>query len=164
MTIARFHHVSPTQYQQGLLAHQHAPGDALPLADLPLPRRATAHSAGYDFTSPVDALIPPGCTVTVPTGIRAEMQPGWVLLIVPRSSLGIRHHLCLPNTMGVIDGDYFHADNEGHIFVPLRNDGEQPFRLEKHMRFCQGIFVPYGAAAEDAPLGERVGGFGSTGK
>lgn len=164
MAIARFHRVSTSQYREGLAAHHHEVAAALPLEELPLPRRATAHSAGYDFFSPVEAVILPGETVTVPTGLRVEMAPGWVLVIVPRSSLGIRHHLFLPNTMGVIDGDYFQADNEGHLFVPIRNDGHAPFHLEKQMRFCQGIFLPYGVAEEEAPLEERSGGFGSTGK
>ena len=164
MAIARFHRVSPAQYQAGLALHHHHPAAALPLEALPLPCRATPHSAGYDFFSPVDGVIPPGGTLTVPTGIRAAMEPGWVLLIVPRSSLGIRHHLHLPNTLGVIDGDYFHADNEGHLFVPLHNRGDAPFHLAQHMRFCQGIFLPYGLAEEDAPQGARTGGFGSTGE
>ena len=45
---------------------------------------------------------------------------GLVLLLFPRSSLGFRYRLQLNNTVGVIDSDYFGADNEGHIAVKFR--------------------------------------------
>lgn len=119
MKIARFSHVSPGQYAAKALPK------ALPLAEIPLPRRATAGSAGYDFVCPVDVTLAPGEAVTIPTGIRCEMEPGWVLLLFPRSGLGFRHRLSLANTVGVIDSDYFHADNEGHILVRIVN-GQLP--------------------------------------
>ncbi|MGN0753283.1 MAG: dUTP diphosphatase [Aristaeellaceae bacterium] len=163
MTIARFSHVSPGQYAAKALP------TAMPLAEIPLPRRATAGSAGYDFVCPVDVTLAPGEAVTIPTGIRCEMQPGWVLLLFPRSGLGFRHQLRLANTVGVIDSDYFHAGNEGHILVRIVN-GQLPsdenarvFRLSAGERFCQGVFLPHGLAEEDEVQASRVGGFGSTG-
>lgn len=164
MSIARFSHVSAEQYAAKAL-----PG-ALPLSQIPLPRRATAGSAGYDFVCPVDVQLAPGEAVTIPTGIRCEMQPGWVLMLFPRSGLGFRHQLRLANTVGVIDSDYFHADNEGHILVRIVNsqlppcNGGEPFTIKAGERFCQGVFLPYGLAAEDEVQAERLGGFGSTGK
>lgn len=164
MTIARFFHVSEAQY-----AEQALPG-ALPLAEIPLPRRATAGSAGYDFVCPMDVTLAPGEAVTIPTGIRCEMQPGWVLLLFPRSGLGFRHQLRLANTVGVIDSDYFHAGNEGHILVRIVN-GQLPsdgnahvLRLSAGERFCQGVFLPHGLAEEDDANTRRTGGIGSTGK
>ena len=44
-----------------------------------LPKRATAGSAGYDFFAPAEFTLKPGETVKIPTGIRVEMQPEWVL-------------------------------------------------------------------------------------
>ena len=158
MAIAKFTHVSEAQYAEAVRGQP-----CLPLGEIPLPKRATAGSAGYDFVSPVDVTIPGGGTALIPTGVRAEMQPGWVLLLFPRSSLGFRHALRLSNTVGVIDSDYAFAKNEGHIMVKLRNPLSQPVAIGKGERFCQGVFLPYGTAEEEEVTAGRTGGFGSTG-
>ena len=159
MKIAKFGHVSDAQYAEAM-------GDRLPealqVAAIPLPKRATAGSAGYDFVAPVETVIPAGGTALIPTGIRAEMEAGWVLVIFPRSSLGFRHALRLSNTVGIIDSDYAFAKNEGHIMVKLRNPLSEPVTIGKGDRFCQGVFLPYGTAEEEEVLTERTGGFGST--
>ena len=63
--------------------------------ELPLPRRATVGAAGYDFVCPVNCTLQPGETTLIPTGMRAEIAPGWVLLLFPRSSLGFKHRMML---------------------------------------------------------------------
>ena len=158
MTIAKFLHVSEGQYSASALP------DALEVSAIPLPARATAGSAGYDFICPADITLQPGEAVTIPTGIRCEMQPGWVLMIFPRSGLGFKHQVRLANTVGVIDSDYFHAANEGHIMVRIVNGGNHAVSIAKGERFCQGVFLPHGLAEEDEVLADREGGFGSTGK
>ena len=158
MTIAKFLHVSEGQYAASALP------DALEISAIPLPTRATAGSAGYDFICPADITLQPGEAVTIPTGIRCEMQPGWVLMIFPRSGLGFKHQVRLANTVGVIDSDYFHAANEGHIMVRIVNGGDHAVSIAKGERFCQGVFLPHGLAEEDEVLADREGGFGSTGK
>ena len=67
----------------------------------------------------------PGESIKVPTGIRAEMEEGWVLKCYPRSGLGFKFRLQLNNTVGIIDSDYFYSDNEGHIFAKLTNDSKE---------------------------------------
>ena len=158
MTIAKFQHVSDAQYASSALPK------ALPVTDISLPRRATAGSAGYDFICPADVTLAPGEAVTIPTGIRCEMQPGWVLMLFPRSGLGFKHQVRLANTVGVIDADYFHAANEGHIMVRIVNGGDHVVSIVKGERFCQGIFLPHGLAEEDEVFSDRTGGFGSTGR
>ena len=155
--IAKFMHVSEEQYASTALP------DTLPVSEIPLPRRATAGSAGYDFICPADVTLQPGDAVTIPTGVHCEMQPGWVLMLFPRSGLGFKHQVRLANTVGVIDADYFRAANEGHIMVRIVN-GPQPLTIAKGERFCQGVFLPHGLAEEDEVLADREGGFGSTGK
>lgn len=157
MEIARFTHVSTERYQAD------APQDAMPLESIPLPCRATSGSAGYDFTCTVDTILPPGGQATFPTGVRCEIQPGWVMLIFPRSSLGIKHRIRLANSVGVIDSDYAWSANEGHMFISLVNDGSEPFAFHKGDRVAQGVLVPFGTAG-DHPQETRNGGFGSTGK
>jgi len=160
MTIAKFGRVSEKQYAAATAGRE----NCLPVDEIPLPRRATAGSAGYDFVSPMQVTVPGGGSALIPTGIRAEMEEGWVLLLFPRSSLGFRHGIRFSNTAGVIDSDYARAENEGHIMVKLRNPGPEPVTIGKGERFCQGIFLPYGTAEETGMPGERRGGFGSTGK
>ena len=158
MKIAAFGHVSAAQY-----AKDQTREDAMPVDTIPLPRRATAGSAGYDFICPAKVILQAGQDALIATGIRAEMDPGWVLLLFPRSGLGFKHGIRLCNTAGVIDSDYAFAENEGHILVKLHNPSDHPVILDRGERFCQGIFLPYGTAEETADFAERTGGFGSPG-
>ena len=161
MAIAKFGHVSARQWAETMGERA---AEALPLEEIPLPRRATAGSAGYDFVAPAETVIPPGGTAMIPTGIRAEMEDGWVLALFPRSSLGFRTGIRLSNTVGIIDSDYAFAKNEGHIMVKLRNPSGNPVVIGRGERFCQGVFLPYGTAEEDGEFAQRSGGMGSTGK
>ena len=124
-----------------------------------LPKRATKHSAGYDFVSPYNLCIAPGETVFLPTGIRCWMDPNWVLMLYPRSSMGFKG-LRLANTTGVIDADYYEAKNEGHIMAKLVNDGPCEIRINAGDRFMQGVFVQYGLAEEEGVVDERKNGTG----
>lgn len=129
-----------------------------------LPRRATAGSAGYDFFAPVSFTLNPGETIKIPTGIRAWMEPGWVLKCYPRSGLGFKYRLQLNNTVGIIDSDYYDSDNEGHIFSRITNDSNEGKTVEIRggEGFMQGIFVEYGITLDDEATEIRNGGFGST--
>ena len=160
MSIARFTHVSEARYAEDTKGR----ADCLPVAEIPLPKRSTRGSAGYDFVSPFETVIPAGGKTVIPTGIRCEMKEGWVLMIFPRSGMGFRHQIRLSNTVGIIDSDYAFAQNEGHILVSLRNPTDQDLVIGKGDRFCQGIFLPYGLAEEGETLADRTGGFGSTGE
>ena len=131
--------------------------------DLILPKRSTPGSAGYDFYSPVDFILKSGETITIPTGIRARIDDGWVLLLAPRSGLGFKYGVRLTNTLGVIDADFFQADNEGHIMAKLTCD--KNMTVKKGERFMQGVFVMHGITYEDEVVEcRRTGGMGSTGK
>lgn len=133
-------------------------------ASYSLPKRATSGSAGYDFYAIKDFSVNPNETVTVPTGVRARIEDGWVLKIYPRSSLGFKYRFTLNNTVGIIDGDYYYSDNEGHIFVRATNMSDKPLFIKKGQGFCQGIFSEYGITEDDDATDARNGGFGSTDK
>ena len=154
--IAQFFKVSEKQY---LLD-----GDKTAFDSIVLPKRATKGSAGYDFFAPFDFTVNAGETIKIPTGIRVKIDEGWVLKIYPRSSLGFKYRLTLNNTVGIIDSDYFNADNEGHIFIKMTNCGDKPLSVEKGKAFAQGVFVEFGITVDDECLEERTGGFGSTDK
>lgn len=134
--------------------------------DIKLPKRATSGSAGYDFYSPIDFTLNPGETIKIPTGIRCCMNPGWVLMIYPRSGLGFKYRLQLDNVVGIIDSDYFSSDNQGNIFLKLTNDSRdnKVLHVNKGDGIVQGIFVEYGITTDDETTETRNGGFGSTDK
>ena len=131
---------------------------------LKLPKRATVGSAGYDFFSPLTFTLMPGETLKIPTGIRVEIHEGWVLMLFPRSGLGFKYRLQMNNTVGIIDSDYYFADNEGHIFIKMTNCGDKPLNVEKGKAVAQGVFVEYGITLDDECETTRTGGFGSTDK
>ena len=169
MGIAQFEKVSFGQFAEGVAkAFGAVPEEKCRqlYAGISLPKRATRGSAGYDLYTPADVTIEPGQSVLIPTGLRVRMNEGWVLLIFPRSGLGMRYRLQLNNTVGVIDSDYCFAKNEGHIFVPLTNDSKEGKTcvIRAGEGFAQGVFVPFGVTEDDAVTEVRVGGFGSTTK
>lgn len=135
-------------------------------ADLLLPERATRASAGYDFKAPCDIVLEAGKTILIPTGIRVKMREDYVLMLFPRSSLGFKYRLQLNNTVGIIDSDYYGAENEGHIFARITNDTNEGKTavIAKGQGFMQGVFVQFGITADDAVDTERTGGIGSTTK
>lgn len=130
-----------------------------------LPKRETAHAAGYDLKVAETTQIESGQIVLVPTGVKAYMQPGEVLYLYDRSSNPRKKGLVLINSVGVIDGDYYgNPNNEGHIFAQMQNITNKKVSLEVGDRIVQAVFAPYLVADDDQATSTRTGGFGSTGK
>ena len=64
-----------------------------------------------------------------------------------------------------MDSDYVdNEDNEGEIAFAFMNITKEPVTLEMGDKLGQGIFMKYGTTDDDAAEGERLGGFGSTGR
>lgn len=165
--IAKFEKVSYEQFKADMLDRL---GDVLgnnePLIqqiynDIKCPTRATKDSAGYDFYAPFSFKPTPGCGIVIPTGIRCRINTGWVLKLYPRSGQGFKYGIHLYNTTGIIDADYFYADNEGHIMIKVGTKEESEI-INKGTAFCQGVFVPYGITEDDDVDTVRTGGLGST--
>ena len=164
--IAQFYKVSFEQFKKDYLDTFGNDNNVKEIYDnIQLPKRATSGSAGYDFYSPLDFVLEPGQTIKIPTGIRAKIEDGWVLMIFPRSGLGFKFRIQLNNTVGIIDSDYYGSDNEGHIFIKITNDSNEgkTLSLKKGDGFAQGVFLPYGVTSDDEAAALRNGGFGSTG-
>lgn len=159
--IAQFLAVSTEQFAADWIG-------ALPDVPVPeavtLPRRSTSGSAGYDFFAPAGFALAPGETLLLPTGVRARIDEGWVLMLYPRSGLGFKYRLQLNNTVGIIDADYFGALNEGHIMLKLTNASNEGRTLvvQPGQAVAQGVFVPFGITVDDDATAVRTGGFGST--
>lgn len=132
-----------------------------------LPKRGTSKSAGYDIFAPYNITLNPNEEINVPTGLKAYMQDGEVLMAFPRSGLGFKFYCRLANTIGVIDSDYYNnPKNEGHMFVKIRNEGNKTMEIKQGEGMCQMIFMPFllvdGDSFDNGE--ERKGGFGSTTK
>ena len=133
--------------------------------DIMLPVRSTKNSAGYDFISPFAFTLNPGETIKVPSGIKVCMNNDEFLAILVRSSMGFKYNIRLCNQVGIIDSDYYNnPDNEGHMFIALKNEGEKVFEVNKGDKYAQGIFQKFLTTDDDEAEGERTGGFGSTNK
>lgn len=141
----------------------------LPAKDLKLPERSTKNSAGYDFYNPERVEIPPHKLgedpVLIKTGVKVQMDDDEFLMLVNRSSNPKKKKLVIPNGVGIIDADYYNnPDNEGEMGFTFYNVGQKTVVLEAGEKLGQGIFMKYERTEDDAAEGERLGGFGSTGK
>ena len=130
------------------------------------PHRSTKHSAGYDFISPIEIIIPAHGMAKIPTGIKAQMNEDEVLYIYSRSSIGFKTAIRLSNVVGGVDCDYYNnPDNEGHIFIKFFNPTDKDYQIHIGDKIAQGIFTKYLTVDDEEEIEiERSGGLGSTGK
>lgn len=130
-----------------------------------LPNRATAHSAGYDFYSPIEIEIKPKTSQLVWTNIKAKFESDEVLFLCVTSGMGKRG-IMLANNVGIIDCDYFENEtNDGNIGFRLYNFFEEPYIIKKGEKIGQGIFLKFLTVCDEEEIKtKRTGGFGSTDK
>lgn len=132
--------------------------------NIKLPTRADKNSAGYDFYSPVNITIMPGESKLFFTDVKACMNDDEVLKLYVRSSMG-KVPVVIANGTGIIDASYFgNPDNDGNIGFRLLNLGDEPYAINIGDRIVQGVFSKYLITDDDSASGDRVGGFGSSGK
>lgn len=107
--------------------------------------------------------IPAKEAVTIHTGISTEIPEGYFAAVFCRSGMGIKRHLRLSNSVGIIDSHY-----RGEWLVALYNDGDEWQIIHHGDRIAQFAILPVLDInlKEVAALSEtdRSGcGFGSTG-
>ena len=136
------------------------------LRDLAIvPSYQSEHAAGMDLYSANESLISidPGEIELIPLGFAMALPDNYEAQVRPRSGLGTKFGVTLPNSPGTIDADY-----RGEVSVPLINHGKEPFVVETNMRIAQMIVAPVVQASFEVveELDETLrgaGGFGSTG-
>lgn len=132
--------------------------------EIKLPVRSDPRSAGYDFYSPVDIVIPPNESRLFFTDVKAYMDDDEVLMLYVRSSMG-KKHVVIANGTGIIDASYYNnPDNDGNIGFRLLNLGKEDYVIRRGDRIGQGVFMKYLITDDDNATGDRTGGFGSSGK
>ena len=101
-------------------------------ANAVIPTKATEESAGLDFYSPVDYIIPPHGQLLVPTQIKLRIPLGYYGRLASKSGLAILHQLHVG--AGVIDPDYM-----GEIMVLLINTASCVHNIAKGTPIAQLI-------------------------
>jgi dUTP pyrophosphatase len=131
---------------------------------LPLPQYQSNGAVGFDLITRETTTVEPGKIALVPGNVIVKVPEGYMLLIVPRSSLPRKKGLMCPHSIGVIDQDYHGEKDE--ILVQVQNITTAPVTVERGERIAQGLFVKIEKAEWEEVEGhgkESRGGFGSTG-
>lgn len=129
-----------------------------------IPVYGSAGASGFDLASSVYAVIAPGRTMMVSTGLKIEIPEGYEIQVRPRSGLALKHSITVLNTPGTVDSDYV-----GTIGVILINHGDKAFVVNPGDRIAQGVFAKVEdpvtfVVVDDLKETKRgSGGFGSTG-
>ena len=128
------------------------------------PAKAHPGDAAWDLRSRVDAELPVGRSVAVPTGVRMELPENFEAQVRPRSGLALKHDLMLTNSPGTIDAGY-----RGEVAVIMYNGGSAPYRIRRGDRIAQMVIcrlpeVLLERTSELSDSDRGTGGFGSTGK
>lgn len=127
------------------------------------PTKAHADDAAFDLRARVDATVPVGRALLVPTGLFLELPIGYEAQVRPRSGLALKHMVTVLNTPGTIDAGY-----RGEVGVILFNAGTQDFEVRRGDRVAQMVIQSLPAVVLErverlSDTARGAGGFGSTG-
>ena len=128
-----------------------------------LPEYGSEGATGMDFFSPIMAVIMPGESLLVPTGLKIELPDGFDMKLSARSSQG-KKGIIVANAPGIVDNDY-----RGHVQFALWNISKEMYVINVGDKIGQGHLAPVfrGTPLLVEELSETVrgeGGFGSTGR
>ena len=131
--------------------------------DARIPTQGSKKAAGFDVYANASAVIYPGSTKLIPTGLAIQPPEGFCAKVYARSGLAAKRGLRPANCVGVCDEDY-----TGEYMVALHNDSDTPQSIEVGERIAQLMFEPYYSVdfveVDELDKTERgAGGFGSTG-
>ena len=98
--------------------------------------------------------------VMIKTGIKVLMPDDEYLMLVNRSSNPKKKKLVIPNSVGIVDADYYgNPDNDGEMMFAFYNLSNEIVVIEAGEKLGQGIFCKYEKTDDDKAEGERTGGF-----
>ena len=134
-----------------------------PAAVLPKYAHGPAEDAGMDICSVEDAVLEPGVSVAVATGLSVEIPPGYECQLRPRSGLALKQNITLTTAPATIDPGY-----RGEIKAILINLGKSAYPVKAGDRIAQMVIARYEAVEwterELAESARGEGGFGSSGR
>ena len=131
-----------------------------------IPSYQTEGSAGADvcaFLPNGPLTLKPKEIVSIPTGMKMEIEKGFEVQVRPRSGLAIKNGITVLNSPGTIDSDY-----RGEVKIILVNFSDKEFTINLGDRIALLVVSPVIKAAfkEVDILSSSLraeGGFGSTG-
>lgn len=147
-----------------------------------LPEYARPGDAGMDVCAAEEAIIRPGETVIVPTGLKLAIPEGYEIQVRPRSGISYRTPLRLSNSPGTIDSGYRDelgiiitntspvcCNEEEMLSIDSKENTGGTYKIRKGDRIAQIVLqaVPKMRLKVVESVGNigtnRGGGFGSTG-
>jgi dUTP pyrophosphatase len=129
-----------------------------------IPTYSHSTDACADIYADEEAIILPGCTAAISTGIALAIPDGFVVHVYARSGLSLKTNLRLANSVGIIDAGY-----RDELKILCWNAGTEPITIEKGMRIAQmdimqSPAIEFHEVKNVKDFGEdRMGGFGSSG-
>ena len=125
-----------------------------------IPRYAHKGDAGIDLHSCEQVVLDPGERKTIGTGIAAELEEGYVVLIWDKSGVA---NSGIKTMGGVIDCHY-----RGEYKIIMFNTGKEPYEIKKGQKIAQALIQKVEQAEiqeveELSNTSRGEGGFGSTG-
>ena len=149
------------------------------------PERGTEKSAGIDFFVPdnfVEHVLPPRRDVLIPSGIKAKVPEGYMLMAADKSGVVTSKDAAMQAGRAPKPGAYesiiilgakiVDEDYQGEIHIHLVNVGNNYVTIKPGTKIAQFILVPVSYdSVEEVPEAELFsevtdrgsGGFGSTG-
>ena len=147
------------ELKQGKIRREHMHITIHPLRDdFIAPKYKTKGAAAFDLYLQDDLYLTPGEPASISLGFSADIEDGYSVQIIPRSSAGMNWGVRLWNTVGLIDSDY-----KGEWRAVL--ESAKPARFRRGDRILQA-FVTWSFRADgiDADDAERGTHSGSTGR
>jgi dUTP pyrophosphatase len=103
-----------------------------------------------------------GWRAAIPLGFKARLPRGYEMQVRSRSGLALKKGLIVLNAPGTIDSDY-----PGEWAVILQNTSDEMVKISHNERIAQLVLAPVvrlrWMEGKVGQVGDRVGGFGSTG-
>jgi len=131
-----------------------------------IPATQTSGAACFDLVATMDeaVILSSGKIELIPTGLAAEIPPGYEMQVRARSGLAAKHGFILVNGIGTIDSDY---RGEIKIIATLVKENTV-LKISSGDRIAQACLAPTYATehiqVEELSETDRgEGGFGSTG-
>lgn len=125
--------------------------------DVKSPNRGTSKSAGIDFFIPNDfeeRLLLPGQDILIPSGIKAEIPEGYMLMGADKSGIATSGVACVlagrepkakkdtDAAVIIVGAKIVDEDYQGEIHIHLFNAGLGAAYLKPGMKISQFILVP----------------------
>lgn len=123
--------------------------------DVESPVRGTEKSAGLDFFIPNDfksSVINPGEDVLIPSGVKASIPKGYMLMAAEKSGVVTSKQACIGagrkpkelafSSIVVLGAKIVDEDYQGEIHIHLVNVGKEAVTLYPGTKIAQFILVP----------------------